>query len=270
MLTPIKNVKVYEIIMNQIKDIVKSGELKRGDKLPSERDLALKLNVSRTSVREAIKALETLGLIESKHGEGNYIRSDFEDILLEPLSIVFMLLGSDNNEILQLRNVIEPEVAKIAAEKLQQLYPNAECSLNYSSPLEILIAVRLSAQCTDVRVNMVTPELFRRFTSLEDFANANPEEISEIIRPCGFFRTKSLDIVNICKRIISDFDGKIPNNIDDLTSFQLYFSGNTSSVSTSSQVTNENYIGTKKVCGSSYKLSGNYCVKTDTVNAVLK
>lgn len=108
--------------------------------------------------------------------------------------------------------------AKIAAEKLQQLYPNAECSLNYSSPLEILIAVRLSAQCTDVRVNMVTPELFRRFTSLEDFANANPEEISEIIRPCGFFRTKSLDIVNICKRIISDFDGKIPNNIDDLTS----------------------------------------------------
>lgn len=118
MLTPIKNVKVYEIIMNQIKDIVRSGELKRGDKLPSERDLALKLNVSRTSVREAIKALETLGLIESKHGEGNYIRNDFEDILLEPLSIVFMLLGSDNNEILQLRNVIEPEVAKIAAENI--------------------------------------------------------------------------------------------------------------------------------------------------------
>ena len=118
MLTPIKNVKVYEIIMNQIKDIVRSGELKRGDKLPSERDLALKLNVSRTSVREAIKALETLGLIESRHGEGNYIRSDFEDILLEPLSIVFMLLGSDNNEILQLRNVIEPEVAKIAAENI--------------------------------------------------------------------------------------------------------------------------------------------------------
>ncbi|MDY4078108.1 MAG: FadR/GntR family transcriptional regulator [Clostridium sp.] len=118
MLTPIKNVKVYEIIMNQIKDIVRSGELKRGDKLPSERDLALKLNVSRTSVREAIKALETLGLIESKHGEGNYIRSDFEDILLEPLSIVFMLIGSDKNEILQLRNAIEPEVAKIAAENI--------------------------------------------------------------------------------------------------------------------------------------------------------
>ncbi|MEI3337037.1 MAG: FadR/GntR family transcriptional regulator [Clostridium sp.] len=118
MLTPIKNVKVYEIIMKQIKDIVKSGELKRGDKLPSERDLALKLNVSRTSVREAIKALETLGLVQSKHGEGNYIRNDFEDILLEPLSIVFMLLGSNDNEILELRNVIEPEVAKIAAENI--------------------------------------------------------------------------------------------------------------------------------------------------------
>ena len=115
MLTPIKSEKGYKIIMKQIKDIVKSGELKRGDKLPSERELALRLNVSRTSVREAIKALETLGLVESKHGGGNYIKNDFEDILLEPLSIAFMLLGSNNSEILELRKVIEPEVASMAA-----------------------------------------------------------------------------------------------------------------------------------------------------------
>lgn len=108
--------------------------------------------------------------------------------------------------------------AKIAVEELQQLYPDACCSLKCFSPLEILIAVRLSAQCTDVRVNAVTPVLFRKFTSLEDFANADPDEIAGIIRSCGFFRIKALDIVNICKKIISDFDGKIPNNIDDLTS----------------------------------------------------
>lgn len=120
MLTPIKSEKVYKIIMKQIKDIVKSGELKRGDKLPSERELALRLNVSRTSVREAIKALETLGLVESKHGGGNYIKNDFEDILLEPLSIAFMLLGSNNSEILELRKVIEPEVASIAAKNITE------------------------------------------------------------------------------------------------------------------------------------------------------
>ena len=106
--------------MKQIKDIVKSGELKRGDKLPSERELALRLNVSRTSVREAIKALETLGLVESKHGGGNYIKNDFEDILLEPLSIAFMLLGSNNSEILELRKVIEPEVAFMAAKNITE------------------------------------------------------------------------------------------------------------------------------------------------------
>lgn len=120
MLTPIKSEKVYKIIMKQIKDIVKSGELKRGDKLPSERELALRLNVSRTSVREAIKALETLGLVESKHGGGNYIKNNFEDILLEPLSIAFMLLGSNNSEILELRKVIEPEVASMAAKNITE------------------------------------------------------------------------------------------------------------------------------------------------------
>lgn len=120
MLKPIKNIKVYEMIMNQIKEIVKSGELKTGDKLPSERDLALKLNVSRTSVREAIKALSTLGLIESKHGEGNYIKSNFEDVLLEPLSIVFMLLGSNNNEVLELRRMIEPQASALAAKNISK------------------------------------------------------------------------------------------------------------------------------------------------------
>ena len=120
MLNPIKNVKVYEVIMEQIKDIVKRGELKNGDKLPSERELAEKLEVSRTSVREALKSLTMLGLIESKHGEGNFIKSNFEDSLLEPLAIVFLLLGNKNEEILQLRKIIEPEVASIAAKNITE------------------------------------------------------------------------------------------------------------------------------------------------------
>ncbi|KJZ88583.1 transcriptional regulator, putative pyruvate dehydrogenase complex repressor [Clostridium sp. IBUN22A] len=105
MLNPVKNIKVYEAIIEQIKDSVKNGELKSGDKLPSERELAEKLQVSRTSVREALKALSMLGLIDSKHGDGNFIKSNVEDCLLEPLSVVFLLIGNRNEEIFQLRRI---------------------------------------------------------------------------------------------------------------------------------------------------------------------
>ena len=120
MLNPVKNIKVYEVIMEEIKDIVKKGELKSGEKLPSERELADKLEVSRTSVREALKALTMLGLIESKHDEGNFIKSNFENSLLEPLSIVFLLIGSKNEDIIELRRIIEPEAAGLAAKNITE------------------------------------------------------------------------------------------------------------------------------------------------------
>ena len=120
MLNPVKNIKVYGVIMEEIKDIVKKGELKSGEKLPSERELADKLEVSRTSVREALKALTMLGLIESKHGEGNFIKSNFENSLLEPLSIVFLLIGSKNEDIIELRRIIEPEAAGLAAKNITE------------------------------------------------------------------------------------------------------------------------------------------------------
>ena len=120
MLNPVKNIKVYEAIIEQIKDSVKNGELKSGDKLPSERELAEKLQVSRTSVREALKALSMLGLIDSKHGDGNFIKSNVEDCLLEPLSVVFLLIGNRNEEIFQLRRIIEPEAAAIAANNITE------------------------------------------------------------------------------------------------------------------------------------------------------
>lgn len=141
MLSPVKNQKIYEIVMEQIKDIVKKGELNSGDKLPSERDLSEKLEVSRASVREALKALQMLGLIESKHGGGNFIKDRFEDSLLEPLSIVFLLLGSKSEEVLELRKVIEPETAALAAKNIthEQLIELKEImeELNRNSDIEI-------------------------------------------------------------------------------------------------------------------------------------
>jgi GntR family transcriptional repressor for pyruvate dehydrogenase complex len=141
MLSPVKSTKIYEMVMEQIKEIVKKGELKSGDKLPSERDLCEKLEVSRASIREALKALQMLGLIESKHGEGNFINKNFENSLLEPLSIVFLLLGSRSEDVLELRKIIEPETAALAAENIteEQLKELKEIAneLNNTSDVEI-------------------------------------------------------------------------------------------------------------------------------------
>ena len=145
MLNPVKNMKIYEIVMEQIKDIVKKGQLKSGDKLPSERDLSDSLQVSRTSVREALKALQMLGLIESKHGEGNFINSDFENSLLEPLSIIFLLLGSKSKDVIELRKIIEPEIAALSAKNItkEQLIELKEImsELNGTSDVETCASI---------------------------------------------------------------------------------------------------------------------------------
>lgn len=118
MFTPIKNTKVYEQVIEQIKGMIADGTLKKGDKLPSERDLAEQLGISRASIREAIRSLEIIGLIESRQGEGNFIRSSFENSLLEPLSIMFMLNEGKVQEIFELRKVIEIETAALAAKQI--------------------------------------------------------------------------------------------------------------------------------------------------------
>jgi GntR family transcriptional repressor for pyruvate dehydrogenase complex len=120
MFTPVKNTKVYEQVIEQIKYMITSGELKKGDKLPPERELVEKFQVSRTSVREALRALQIIGLIECKQGGGNYIRDSFEDNLIEPLSLMFVLQNSRNSEILELRKVLEVETATLAARKITQ------------------------------------------------------------------------------------------------------------------------------------------------------
>lgn len=102
--------------------------------------------------------------------------------------------------------------------RLEAFYPNAKCSLEYKKPYELLIAVRLSAQCTDARVNIVTKELFSAFPTLESFANADLAEVERIVHPCGLFRTKAKSIVELSQKLLNDFGGKVPDNMEDLLS----------------------------------------------------
>ena len=102
-------------------------------------------------------------------------------------------------------------------EELKALYPDARCSLNYQKDYELLFAVRLSAQCTDARVNMITPVLFQKYPSLEAFANASYEEVGEVIRSCGFYNTKSKDLVECAKILLEQHGGKVPGTMEELT-----------------------------------------------------
>lgn len=101
-------------------------------------------------------------------------------------------------------------------ELLKKQYPNAVCSLNASNPFELLVAVRLSAQCTDARVNLVTPALFEKYKTLDDYCNAELEDVENLIKSCGFYKNKAQSIIGMAKRIRDDFAGEVPDNIDDL------------------------------------------------------
>lgn len=99
---------------------------------------------------------------------------------------------------------------------LKKEYPDALCSLQYKDPLQLLIATRLAAQCTDARVNMVTPALFERFKTVDDFANADVSEVAQYIKSCGLYKTKSQDIVAMAKMLRDDFGGKVPDTVEQL------------------------------------------------------
>ena len=102
-------------------------------------------------------------------------------------------------------------------ETLKGIYPDALCSLQYEKDYELLFAVRLSAQCTDERVNKVTPALFARFPTLESFAEADPAEVGEYIRSCGFFNGKARDLVACAQQILERHGGKVPGTMEELT-----------------------------------------------------
>lgn len=104
-----------------------------------------------------------------------------------------------------------------AVEALEMLYPDAICSLNYSDAFQLLIATRLSAQCTDARVNLVTPALFKKYPDAKSMSEAPIESVEELIKSCGLYKTKAKDLVGIAQMIMSDFDGKVPDTIEQLT-----------------------------------------------------
>lgn len=112
----------------------------------------------------------------------------------------------------------EKKRALLAVNALKKKYPDSLCSLNAENPLQLIIATRLSAQCTDARVNLVTPELFEKYKTVEDFAAADVADIERIIHSCGFFRAKAKDIIGMCKKMISDFNSQVPSTLEDLTS----------------------------------------------------
>lgn len=101
-------------------------------------------------------------------------------------------------------------------EMLHELYPDATCSLDYETPVQLMVATILSAQCTDERVNKVTPALFARFPDAPAFAAADIEELEQLVRSTGFYRNKSKNIQKACQRIMAEFDGKVPQSMEEL------------------------------------------------------
>jgi endonuclease-3 len=99
---------------------------------------------------------------------------------------------------------------------LARTYPDAHCALHYENPLQLLVATILSAQCTDVRVNLVTPALFQRYPSAADYANARPRELEALIASTGFFRNKARNIIACCQAIVAHHGGEVPGTMEDL------------------------------------------------------
>jgi GntR family transcriptional repressor for pyruvate dehydrogenase complex len=114
---PVKSTRIYEEIVRQIKQMISEGRLKSGDRLPPERDLAEKFVVSRTSVREALRALESLGLVEIRPGEGTFVRKVSVESLIEPLALVMLAQREAIGELFEARHLLEPSIARLAARR---------------------------------------------------------------------------------------------------------------------------------------------------------
>lgn len=101
---------------------------------------------------------------------------------------------------------------------LKEMYPDAKCSLDFETPFQLLVAVVLSAQCTDNRVNLTTPQIFAKYSTPQDFANADIKSIEELFHPCGFYKTKAKNIKLTSQILVDKFNGIVPNNMEDLMS----------------------------------------------------
>lgn len=113
-------------------------------------------------------------------------------------------------------NPLAPERIQEILKRLDELYPEVTCALTHTSAWELLVATILSAQSTDVNVNRVTPELFRKYPTVETFAALSPEQLEPDVRSTGFFRNKSKSVVGAAKKIVTEFGGQVPSNMEDL------------------------------------------------------
>ncbi len=110
----------------------------------------------------------------------------------------------------------QEDIEKII-QRLETMHPEAHCELDFESPFEALVAVILSAQCTDKRVNIVTNELFKKYKTPQDFASLDQSELEQIIKPCGFYKNKAKNIIACANGIIKNFNGEVPSTIEELT-----------------------------------------------------
>ena len=108
--------------------------------------------------------------------------------------------------------------AIIIIETLKKMYPDAKCSLDFSTPFQMLVSVVLSAQCTDERVNKTTPSIFSKYSTPQDFADMDIELLEELIHPCGFYKTKAKNLKRTAQILVEKYDGMVPNNMEDLMS----------------------------------------------------
>lgn len=108
------------------------------------------------------------------------------------------------------------EIAKLACEELEKIYPDIDCTLTYEKPYELMFAARLAAQCTDARVNVVTKTLFKKYPTLEAFADADLEELEQDVKPCGFYHTKAKSIKEMAGQLINNFRGEVPQTMEEL------------------------------------------------------
>lgn len=111
---------------------------------------------------------------------------------------------------------MKKEIVVEIIKKLKETYPDAKCSLDFKTPFELMIAVMLSAQCTDERVNLTTPALFAKYSTPEQMAIAPLEELEELIHPCGFYKNKAKNMKLASQKILTDFDGKVPETMEEL------------------------------------------------------
>ena len=108
------------------------------------------------------------------------------------------------------------ELALKVIERLKEAYPDADCTLDYDDAWKLLVSVRLAAQCTDARVNQIVPILYEKYPTMEDLAKADPDDIEQIVRPCGLGRSKARDISACMSMLVSEYGGRVPSDFDEL------------------------------------------------------